>query len=605
MSDALRASFRLHGALESLRAQDLRASTQAQIFERGAAYHRRGRVRGINLQGTRLNAWVDGSRSRPYLVECVDRGNGRLRATCSCPYAQDWRLPCKHLVATLLAWITQRRHIRRGTVLTTYGGSAQPPMLSSPPPVKQRAAGLHGASLHKPPAATPPQGPITHTRLRPFPRSLPPWMATRLELSERGLLSGPQLSLPMAWMFVTEFFSGAGMLRGEVTVSEDTTTLEVAVRAEQTGLQARYRIPREEIPNFVAHCRRASDLKWVGPASELALRRQPVSPCLVANFDEAGRLVLEPGCASPERTPGGCTLLSAQEFEAGRVGDQWFWGRHGLYPIAPVPRRLRPYFSGETPLVYEGMRIPEFLAGAYHRLLQEIAFRPSEAVRQARILPPPVVGHVKLDVDGPDWLWCDLRYVSGDHWLALRELLEAQAKGPYVRRGRDWIRLPGPAELADVQEHPQHKRADAGRCDDAHRQPHDERPDRPRSGDSQPAGEQRRDSQLEQPAEAQAQRDHDGGDEDRNPWLLECRAQHASGQAGDEPQNRVGDRQPQHVASGQRRGAAHPLLCLPGEEAQRDRNQRVNTRGQIEGQAAHERQHETAGCDRLSPLSPG
>lgn len=450
MSDAFRASLRLPGALESLRAQDVRASAQARIFERGVTYHRNGRVRGVNLEGTRLNAWVDGHRSRPYLVECVDTGKGSLRANCSCPYAQDWRLPCKHLVAALLAWIAQRRHIRRGTAQTTSAQRGRPRVTSHHLQDKEPAVGFHGAAFRQAPAGELPQAPVARVRLRPFPRSLPSWMATRLELSERGLLSEPRLSLPMAWMFVTEFFSGAGMLRGEVTVSEDGTTLEVAVRAEQTGLEARYRIPREEIPNFVAHCRRASDLKWVGPAAELTLRRQPVSPCLVADFDEAGRLVLEPKYALPERIPDGPALLNPQELEAGRVDEQWFWGRHGLSAIAPVPRRLRPYFSGEAPLSYKGMRIPGFLAGEYHRLLQEISFRPSETVRQARILPPPVVGHVKVDVDGPDWLWCDLRYVSGNHWLALREVLEAHAKGSYLRRGHEWIPLPGRAELLEA-----------------------------------------------------------------------------------------------------------------------------------------------------------
>ena len=79
----------LSTTLASVNRQLLRVETEPAIFSRGAAYHRAGCVIHLRCEGLRLSASVEGSRVRPYAVECVETPGGELRCRCSCPFARD------------------------------------------------------------------------------------------------------------------------------------------------------------------------------------------------------------------------------------------------------------------------------------------------------------------------------------------------------------------------------------------------------------------------------------------------------------------------------------------------------------------------------------
>lgn len=106
------------------------------IFRKGLAYYREGRVRQTLRCGHRLFAQVHGSASRPYRVMLTF--DGRPAARCTCPAARRHPL-CKHAAAALAAWASAPE---------TFVAAAQPPDWQ--PPDSRRAAVKTGQS-----AATP------------------------------------------------------------------------------------------------------------------------------------------------------------------------------------------------------------------------------------------------------------------------------------------------------------------------------------------------------------------------------------------------------------------------------------------------------------------
>ena len=71
-------------------------------FERGRDYYDSERVERAVRRGSRLFAEVQGSEWDPYTVAA--RLDGRdFSASCACPY--DWGGYCKHIAATMLAFI--------------------------------------------------------------------------------------------------------------------------------------------------------------------------------------------------------------------------------------------------------------------------------------------------------------------------------------------------------------------------------------------------------------------------------------------------------------------------------------------------------------------
>jgi uncharacterized Zn finger protein len=89
--------------LPPLSEAQIRQHASAESFARGVDYERRGAVGPLVLRGNMLQAEVEGSAYAPYRVTVSLDAGGVRAASCSCPY--DWGGLCKHIVATLLAYI--------------------------------------------------------------------------------------------------------------------------------------------------------------------------------------------------------------------------------------------------------------------------------------------------------------------------------------------------------------------------------------------------------------------------------------------------------------------------------------------------------------------
>ncbi|MDQ5824579.1 MAG: SWIM zinc finger family protein [Chloroflexota bacterium] len=83
--------------------EQVRALAAPKSFERGYEYLQAGAVQRVVLRGNFLFAEVAGSEYDPYRVT-VELSKKRIaEANCTCPY--EFGGICKHIVATLLAYI--------------------------------------------------------------------------------------------------------------------------------------------------------------------------------------------------------------------------------------------------------------------------------------------------------------------------------------------------------------------------------------------------------------------------------------------------------------------------------------------------------------------
>jgi uncharacterized Zn finger protein len=81
----------------------IRQHADAETFRRGQQYYQDGAVLDLTLRGMVLQAEVEGSQYEPYRVRVAFDAGGVTEASCTCPY--DWGGWCKHIVATLLAYV--------------------------------------------------------------------------------------------------------------------------------------------------------------------------------------------------------------------------------------------------------------------------------------------------------------------------------------------------------------------------------------------------------------------------------------------------------------------------------------------------------------------
>lgn len=90
--------------LDKLTQAEIKRRCDEQVYQRGQDYYRSGRVRRCLKRARGLQAQVRGT--TVYDVHITER-RGELIAICTCPFAQSWEGYCKHIVATLLAWLEE------------------------------------------------------------------------------------------------------------------------------------------------------------------------------------------------------------------------------------------------------------------------------------------------------------------------------------------------------------------------------------------------------------------------------------------------------------------------------------------------------------------
>ena len=108
-------------AQEKVDESALRVLATAETFSRGEEYYGNGAVSDLQRRGETLLARVAGSQYEPYRVTVEFGEGGIVSARCTCPY--DWGGYCKHIVATLLAYVRDPEQVEeRPTVETLLAG---------------------------------------------------------------------------------------------------------------------------------------------------------------------------------------------------------------------------------------------------------------------------------------------------------------------------------------------------------------------------------------------------------------------------------------------------------------------------------------------------
>jgi len=87
----------------------IRRLTTAQSYDRGEDYYSTHAVTDIQKRGQTLMAEVEGSHYETYHIIVELSENDILSTSCTCPY--DWGGVCKHVVAVLLTYIRQPKHV--------------------------------------------------------------------------------------------------------------------------------------------------------------------------------------------------------------------------------------------------------------------------------------------------------------------------------------------------------------------------------------------------------------------------------------------------------------------------------------------------------------
>src|SRR5687768_8337651 len=90
-------------ATPTLTVAAIRQLASPDVFERGEEYYDGGAVLALVRRGDVLQAEVEGSSYAPYQVHVTFGPGGIIAENCTCLY--DWGGACKHVVATLLAYL--------------------------------------------------------------------------------------------------------------------------------------------------------------------------------------------------------------------------------------------------------------------------------------------------------------------------------------------------------------------------------------------------------------------------------------------------------------------------------------------------------------------
>ncbi|MBI3270441.1 MAG: DEAD/DEAH box helicase [Planctomycetes bacterium] len=421
--------------LDALTLQDVESLVSPHVFLRARDSHVRGAVLDLNRAGQRLVARVAEGGASHHQVTISANDSGIDETDCTCSYARDMGLTCKHAIAALLRWIEVRPGLppptpTRGAELSRLAAGrreASPFALLSPGP-EAPVFSLGGAATRPPPRTQDLPRPPSPPPARVGAPSPPPAPA-----AARRRPPGPGRAL------VEGHFHRAG-LESQVDFDREGPSLAVRLREPGTHRSATLVYPAAEVPAVLRDLRGRGGLRWTSAARTVRIYKRAAIPELHADFDARERLVLKPVWRLP-RLKGKERCLSPAELAKGRVSLEWFWDGKAFFPLAQVPRALRAEFEYAEPRTLEADEIPEWLFGRRAELQGEGGFRPSPAVARARVTTARLRG-VGLRRAAEGWFKLDPRYEAAGHALTLNQLLRREGGSRYLRRGEDWIVLP-------------------------------------------------------------------------------------------------------------------------------------------------------------------
>lgn len=215
----------------------------------------------------------------------------------------------------------------------------------------------------------------------------------------------------------------------KVEIQVDMEGSGPGLRAELAtrGRKATLIVPPEEAADWLTETRNREGAQFSERVQAIRILRTPLTPVVNADFDAEGRLQLQATYTHKLRD------FTPEEVGRGRVSKDWFWDGKDFYPVKDDTIQNR---------TLEGDEIAEFLETEVSKLSEKVVFRASPAVKAAKVLPVPTLAKVRIQTKG-DWLALEPSYKSGEHVLALREILGAQRK--FLRRGNDFVKV-GPVQ---------------------------------------------------------------------------------------------------------------------------------------------------------------
>jgi superfamily II DNA or RNA helicase len=430
-------------SLDSILPADLRSETSTVIYSRGRELARTGAVRHLERSRTGLAALVSGARRNPYRVRVGARGAHDYSFACECGHFRATGSVCKHVVATLLAWIDQRDGVRR--LGSGVPGAAGAPGAGSGGPATRGPYGMGTArGAHEREGARQPvaNSPPTYRREVPYDPLEPilPDREFRLSPLRPGDLADAIRAPGDRWSW-------------RVALDGRGPGLVLEGRAQLPGIDpgapplVTYRIPATHVPSMTAYLRGRTRVEWSPEAARVKVRRTPAR--LRLQVDEDGdTIALTPWVEFPG-APGSGGAASAADLHVGPDDVTWAVRDLAFYPVARKPgSAVEDVLAGRLWRRVPRHMVPIFLRDDLPRLAASPGVVVSDAVRASRVLAAPALESVRArahgqevdagDTDVAAWFWLDPIYRAGPYQLTLEEIL-AKDGGPWIRRGRDWI----------------------------------------------------------------------------------------------------------------------------------------------------------------------
>ncbi|OQZ01718.1 MAG: hypothetical protein B6D35_02410 [Candidatus Brocadia sp. UTAMX2] len=374
--------------LDSITPEYVRSISNNDVYNRGFSYYRSGCVRHVKYDGVLLKAEVKGNESASYSVFILADGNEIFEMDCECFYASDGEI-CKHIVATLLKWIEQRKKTQ-----------------------DKRQLSLRQKTFFDQDDIFPQIGPFSS--YQPGPADI-----------------------------LSEIFSDFGHFNIKVDLLNGGPQLELKLVSGQCS-ETVLHISAEKSPHVFEKLTRfpGNTVELSEKARKVKLYKNPLVPYLHADINTEGHIELSPVLKPKSSGKKEGQAVRWEQLDGNRIGEQWVWQNNSYRPIESIPYPLKPYFNKQKPLVYKEKAAIDFLKLELEPLLNDASFQPSERLECVKVHDKPDMSHVQVESCDNDWLWLDPTYTVGRHTITLSDILSCIDKSHCMRKGSDYIEIP-------------------------------------------------------------------------------------------------------------------------------------------------------------------
>jgi superfamily II DNA or RNA helicase len=389
--------------LRSLRNEDLDDIADAVVLARGRECVRWGLIHDLSETRERIEALVADRQGRACEV-VVREGTRGLVTSCTCAVNQEHGEICKHIVATLVAWISRRDGGSSDAPDPTGEGSemARQPINSLRSLIRVMLGRDPGAGSRSEAAGL-------------LAALLPEGIPTEVRAARGGHTHG----------LVVSFHRGEGTALSRRGIEEGAPAISL-------------NIPPGDVAAALREMDALSDVQWSEAALSLRVYYSPVRMRLHADYARDGVLVLSP-FASVRESKGGVRLIETIHLHEGLDGTMWVEdGPDTLRRVGLWTSLIDQYAPDFKPRILEGPEVVEFLEHG-HETKWRGGIDPSDRVRESQVVNDVKLARVEVSEAPGGWLFLDPIYAAGSHSLALNEILEAQKSGGILRKGDDWI----------------------------------------------------------------------------------------------------------------------------------------------------------------------